>query len=171
MEQSYDPNSDLYAAEVIELRMCVAYLGENGEQRWLESLWFSSQATAFLDPVYGKHSFVACFKGATEAARIVHDSRVGVGSAYHLFRLPSSIERRVHGLILKRRPLPFASSVNEAADRLASFVKDTANLTEGPQRVGSATELASNSWVASAASLYLTAFRNGTITFPYFADA
>jgi hypothetical protein len=85
--------------QVARLRMIVGFLGEKSQRNWWPSEFFSDTAPAFLNPVFGKTATLAQYHGVKEAARRVHDDHIGVGSVFHLFRLPDSIEQCLFELL------------------------------------------------------------------------
>ena len=79
------------ATTIAELRVLIGYLGEKGQANWWGSEFFSTTAAAFLAPIFNRSLFLAQYQGATAAAAKIHDEAIGVGSIYHLFRLPIGI--------------------------------------------------------------------------------
>ena len=98
-------NSETHALrlrEITRLRMIVGYLGEKGQHNWWSSEFFSPTAPAFLNPVFGKTATLAQYHGVKEAARRVHDTHIGVGRVFHLFRLPESMEQAIFEVLTGR---------------------------------------------------------------------
>lgn len=168
-EQGKRVDYDVIVSEIMGLRLCVGYLGEKEQSNWWTSLWLSPHASAFLSPIYGSRAGAARLSGVTEAARRVHDSRIGIGRVFHLFRLPEALERRLHDATTKSLRLP--NSVEDARTRLASIARNTDKLAEGPIRIGTPVDLLENEWPAVVAGHYHAAFQAGAMTFPYFAEA
>ncbi len=171
-EKSVSKDSDL--SGIAALRICVGYLGEKEHQNWWPSAWLSANAHAFLSPVYGKRTNVAQLHGLTESARRVHDSRIGVGRAYHLFRLPEAIERQLHDAMTEAASSlfdTFPSSAEEAESKLKALASASGQLHEGPVRVGKPSDLLEKQWLSTVAAHYLGAFQANKMTFPYFAEA
>lgn len=71
---------------IINLRFAVGFFGEKEQHNWWPSLWLTKNASAFLSPIYGERLDTARYHGVVEAARRIHDERIGVGRAFHLFR-------------------------------------------------------------------------------------
>lgn len=150
--------------------MAVGLLGEKDHGNWWPSLWFTTNAMAFLSPVYGVRTDAARYQGVVEAARVVHDSRIGVGQAFHLFRLPETLERRLNDTVLRDDATSRAGGIPNKADAegLLSEVAEAVDASAGPIRVGGAKELDTSSWIKVLAGHYLSAFRSSHQTFPYF---
>ena len=82
--------------DVIVLRLAVGLLGEREQAGWWTSAFTSPASSAFLGPVFGAKVLQARYQGLLEAARRVHDERIGVGRAFraprHGARPPGSYE-------------------------------------------------------------------------------
>lgn len=173
-EKENSASNDTDLAGIATLRICVGYLGEKEHQNWWPSAWLSANAQAFLSPVYGKRANVARLHGLTESARRVHDGRIGVGRAYHLFRLPEAIERQLHDAMTESENSlfdTFPSSAKEAQSKLEALASASGQLHEGPVRVGKPSDFLEKKWLATVAAHYLCAFQANKMTFPYFAEA
>jgi hypothetical protein len=159
---------------IVRLRMIVGYLGEKGQHNWWSSEFFSTTASAFLNPVFGKTATLAQYHGVKEAARRVHDEHIGVGRVFHLFRLPESIEQAVFEVL----PDPAVTdalridieSQDAAAAALQSIVDSTDSLQEGPVQIGEVSDLEGTRWLSDAARCYEAAFNSGSRSFPYLVD-
>lgn len=158
---------------IIRLRMAIGLLGEKDHGNWWPSLWSSSNALAFLSPIYGERTEAARYQGLVETARLVHDSRIGVGRAFHLFRLPETLERRMHDAVVSGNAMSAAGSVLKEVDAEALLMEiaEPVDTSPGPIRVGSAADLEKSDWAKVLAGHYLAAFRNSQQTFPYFAES
>lgn len=160
-------------SEVVQLRLAIGLLGEKDHANWWPSLWFSSNATAFLSPIYGDRTHVARYHGLVESARRVHDSRIGVGRVFHLFRLPEPLERRLHDSVTTGGTLADFAFIRTKEDAEALLIEIGNNVAAntGPIRVGRAADLEDGAWLKTVAGHYLAAFRGSQQTFPYFAEA
>jgi hypothetical protein len=157
--------------DIAELRILVGYLGEKEQYGWLDSTFFSKSAPSFLNPVYPRTQLLAQSNGVKAAATAVHDSRIGVGNVFHLFRLPEGIESAVNELLSDKESAESlarcVSSSDDALSRLQSYGADGANSAEGPMAVGTIQELESGKALRRLAAAYASAFKQGTQTFPY----
>jgi hypothetical protein len=163
-------NSELH--DVVQLRLAIGLLGEKDHANWWPSLWFSSNAEAFLSPIYGDRTHVARYHGSVEAARRVHDSRIGVGRVFHLYSLPESLERQLHDAVTAQDGAGNLVSIptKEAAEALLAEIGSKIVASAGPIRVGSVADLEDRTWLKTVAGHYLAAFRSSQQTFPYFAE-
>ena len=103
----------------------------------------------------------------------MHDSRIGVGRAFHLFRLPETLERRLHDAVMRDNAMSSAGVVQNKVDAeaLLSDIAQPVDASPGPIRVGNAEDLERPAWAKIIAGHYLTAFQNSQQTFPYFAES
>ncbi len=159
--------------KVASLRLAVGLLGERENAGWWASGFMSPTSTAFLTPVFGTRVLQARYQGVIEAAKRVHDERIGIGRAFHLFRLPEVIEQRIHDAIQAADGtlVATASSAEGARTTLARLTGSRAEPKEGPTLIGTAVALDDLEWISQAASLYSSAFAAGIQCFPYFRDA
>lgn len=169
-EQSFSQESENIIA-ILKVRLAVGLLGEKDHYNWWPSLWFTSHAAAFLTPIYGNRITVARYHGVVEAARHVHDTHIGVGQAFHLFRLPESLERRLHDAAVTEDTLKAADAVaaKGPAEALLESTGTNVAANTGPIRVGPTDQLEGDAWLAVVAGHYLKAFKDGHQSFPYFA--
>lgn len=156
---------------IARLRMIVGFLGEQAQHNWWSSEFFSSTAPAFLNPVFGKTTLLAQYHGVKEAARRVHDERIGIGRVFHLFRLPESIEQALFAMVQDAsiaESLGIEVQSREAAEgALSQIAGGSGSLREGPVQIGSIEDIDDSGWVSGAASCYLTAFNAGSQSYPY----
>ncbi|MFL2810589.1 MAG: BrxE family protein [Paracoccaceae bacterium] len=157
---------------VIRLRAAVGLLGDKEHENWWPSLWFASNATGFLSPIYGERTGVARYQGMVQTARFVHDNRIGVGRAFHLFRLPENLERRLHDAIIRDNAIGTAGGIPSKAnaEALLEEIAEPVDANAGPIRVGNATDFERPTWTQFLAGHYLAAFKNSQQTFPYFVE-
>ncbi|MDC1249725.1 BrxE family protein [Planktomarina sp.] len=175
MSQLYQPELT-YGNEliqVIKLRIAIGLLGDNDHEGWWPSLWFASNATTYLSPIYGERTDAARYQGLVETARIVHDNRIGIGRASHLFRLPEALEGRLHDAVIKENAISAAGGIPGKADAeaLLEEIAEPIDAKIGPIRVGSAADFEGSAWTKVIAGHYLEAFKNSQQTFPYFAES
>jgi hypothetical protein len=156
---------------IAKLRMLVGYLGEKEQYGWWDSTFLSKSAPSFLNPVYPRTLLRAQCNGVTAAATAVHDSRIGVGNVFHLFRLPEGIESEVNELLSDKETVEFLisslASSEDALSRLQSHAADGANGAEGPIAIGTIKELESGRALGQLAAAYASGFKQGRQTFPY----
>jgi hypothetical protein len=160
------------ARTIAELRVLVGYLGEQAPA-WWTSQFFSSNAAAFLRPVFGRSMPLAQYQGVTAAAARVHDEHIGVGRSFHLFRLPEVYEQSAAEAFADSA---FTEGVyagikdrEQALSRLESLSR-AMTASEGPVVLGDLGESMADA-LPSLAGVYLDAFRKGIRTFPYLREA
>ena len=163
--------------EVVEviasLRLAVGFLGEQAQTAWWPSAFLGSTSKPFLLPVFPRTTALAQCRGVTHAAARVHDERIGVGSVFHLFRLPEDIEQAVHRLLEQQEPskrLSLAVNDKESALKsLKAFVTSKQPPGSGPVRVGRVSDLNKpESWRVVAAH-YVAGFQALSEVFPFFS--
>jgi hypothetical protein len=159
--------------ELLKLRLLVGFLGENTQKGWWQTAFIGQTASSFLSHIYPRTILLSQFHGVTEAARRIHDERIGVGSVFHLFRLPEEIEQDLHHMLQKGEfTLPADLLGNEIAsiEELTRIGGDTSSFSEGPVRVGSSKDILTAPMIKELAKLYSAAFAQGSKTFPYFVS-
>ena len=89
---SYD---QLQLFQLIQLRIAVAILGEETDQQWWNTKFFSLSADTFLLPIFTKTHLLTKYTSSTTAARLAHDQALA-GNCHHLFRLSEEQEIQLH---------------------------------------------------------------------------
>jgi hypothetical protein len=164
-------HSSLPGAFLVDLRILVLALGEAPHAGWWKSQFLSSVGLRFLERLYPRTTFAAAVDSATRAACSVHDSAIGRGSVFHLFRLPRQIERTIETSLIDQSSeyaLRFQPLLNNQVALLGVLEPLAGQLPTGvpagPVRIdGDGEQLA-----RAMAALYLTAFRADKQVFPYF---
>jgi len=155
--------------EIVRLRMSVALLGESDTAPWWSSSFASSASEAFMLPIFGLRTPHARYQGLVEAARLVHDDRIGVGRVYHLFRLPDHEERRAFEIAQTNMAVfGDVASPSAALALLADLASGKVQSKEGPTLITSKAAIGSQDWIGEVASLYRLAFAKSVQCFPYF---
>ena len=159
-------------AVVASVRVLVAYLGEQAPT-WWSSQFFSPNASAFLGPVFARTLFQAQCQGATAAAARLHDEHIGVGRAFHLFRLPEGVEQAIAANLVDSKfesaIRPFLASRAQALQHLAGLAEN-ATASDGPVALGDVAEDFDHK-IKVMAGLYHDAFSKGIKTFPFLREA
>ncbi len=162
--------------KLLQLRVLVGFLGEKRQAGWWQSDFWSPTAEVFLSPVFPRTVFLSQAEGASAAARLVHDQRIGVGKVFHLFRLPENLEQSVHdglqNLEVAQQLRPLLSDRQQAAEYLAkNFGKSTADNPIGPLLCGDISSIGANKTIAILANTYLSGFQRSVEVFPYFRES
>lgn len=157
---------------IAELRLLVGYLGEQAPS-WWTSKFFSSNAAAFLRPVFERSMPLAQYQGVTAAAARVHDEHIGVGRSFHLFRLPEIYEQSALGAFAEPSftvgVQDWLADPDQALSQLEILARPM-TASEGPVVLGDFSEGLSDT-LPALAGVYLDAFRKGIRTFPYLREA
>ena len=170
MEWSHDPYTQL-----AYLRTAVAYLGESSNYHWWDTNFLSPTGQQFLSINFPRTAFAAGFNSTVSAAKRLHDEHIGKGGVYHLFRLPSHIEERIHKLVLHAEGEDLEvfeeciQSKEAALDTLACFtVNIEGGSAEGPVQIGTFKNQLSNAERVELGEYYMCAFNDQKRCFPYF---
>lgn len=156
-------------SDVLKVRVLVGYLGESHRSNWWPSLFFDRTSEPFLAPTFAHTAGNARVVGVTEAARRVHDDAIGVGRAFHLFRLPETHEQNLHRALATSQQIAVIESAEIALEQLQTLSSDNVEVKIGPVHVGPLNMLADAEWVPAVAGHYYAAFTAGVPSFPYFA--
>ncbi len=156
---------------IVELRLLIGLLGEKAQYHWWDSHFMSATSTAFLAPVFSRTLLLAQYHGVCEAAMRVHDEHIGVGTHFHLYRLPDALERAAakkltDGDHAQSMPAVWADGETALA-RLNRLAVTVAQTSEGPVVVGRYADADLKALLHQAAYHYLQAFHQGYRCFPY----
>lgn len=153
------------------LRALVAFLGEKDQCGWWDCSFLGATGRKFLAITHPRSYVTAGVLAASEAARRVHDARIGKGRVYHLFRLPHATEQKLHRQVLTKEANALVASLEskeQALRTLESLAKDPDSTPNGPVKLGDAKSLSSSTVVAKLAGIYLGAFKSAKQAMPYF---
>ncbi|MGA2226201.1 MAG: BrxE family protein [Syntrophobacteraceae bacterium] len=156
---------------LLKLRTLVAYLGEKDQFNWWDTNFLSITGQRFLKVNFPRSAFSAGVHSVTEAAKQLHDSRIGRGRVFHLFRLPAETEEKLHNLLLNSDPATLPSYLGpkeQAFMELRKMSDSTLDAPEGPVQVGTGKNILSEFAIGEMAKHYYAAFNSGKQTFPYF---
>jgi hypothetical protein len=157
---------------LLHLRLTVGFLGERAQFAWWPTAFYESSSRLFLEPAFPKTLRLAQYHGVVEAARLLHDEHLSVGS-YHLFRLPEEVEEDLHALLLGTADDDLSIGASQSKETAIAALKRAAHVpalkSEGPTKVGSISDLGAPS-IQKVAEHYLTAFSNNIKTYPYFVS-
>jgi hypothetical protein len=157
--------------QLLLLRALVAYLGEKAQYGWWDCSFLRETGRKYLAITHPRSHVATGVMAACEAARRVHDARIGKGRVYHLFRLPSATEQKLqrHALATDAAALVAAlESKAKALRTLETLAKDPNGNPDGPVRLGGTKMLASSPIIGKLAGIYLGAFQASKQTMPYF---
>lgn len=153
------------------LRAAVGLLGEQAQ--WWNSTFCSANGKVFLSPVFPRTYILAQLQGVSDAAALVHNDRIGVGNAFHLFRLPEDLEQGLHNIACGEAAQEI-SEVIHSDDSAIQFLRKCAGSVckdaVGPVMVGQVSSLREASSWRDVAAFYVSAFEKHNEAFPFFSD-
>jgi len=163
----------LLIEDLITIRAIVGFLGEKSQFGWWDTNFLSETGLKFLNITFPRTAFSAGVNSIAEAARRLHDSRIGKGRVYHLFRMPEFVEQRIHIRLTDFDPsalLPLFKDKNTALEKLQSMTDSSLEASEGPVQVGNGRNLLQLYSLKKVVKHYACAFEKGIQTFPYFSE-
>ncbi len=163
----------LISSDFLFMRLLVGYLGEKDQFNCWPTTFICSFSNLFLSPVFPRTTLLSQYHGILEAARRLHDERIGVGSVFHLFRLPEVREQELHGILNDDGPSLSMESFASRDSALAALQKiadgDT-SASEGPVKLGSTQDIMTPDGIRDIARSYTAAFDQGVKCYPYFVS-
>jgi hypothetical protein len=158
---------------IASLRLAVGLLGEQVQPAWWPSAFLGATSKPFLSPVFPKTTILAQCRGVTRAAARIHDERIGVGSVFHLFRLPEDIEQAIHRLLAHpehaQRLSALVKDRESAVSALKSLAANKKVSIDGPVRIGRTIDISNDESWRSAAAHYAAGFHASSEVFPFFS--
>ena len=157
--------------QIALLRFTIGYLGE--QRKWWNSTFCSPVSKSFLSPVFPKTFALAQLQGVSMAALRVHDEHIGIGNAFHLFRLPEDVEQKIPSMVKTEEENAFLTCIasqQAALDFLNENSGESDREAVGPIRVSTIASLNTSGIWREVAALYLQAFNNNEQVFPFFSD-
>jgi len=160
---------------IVELRLLVGFLGEKTQNNWWASNFINPSSEAFLSPVFARTTLLSQYHGVCEAALLVHDDHIGIGSNYHLYRLPDSVEhsaaKTLEDGIFKDQLKSYLASTKSVLSRLKELCTAADEKAEGPLVVGDFSDGELENLLKKLAAHYLKAFTEDYKCFPYMREA
>lgn len=159
--------------DLISLRAIVGFLGEKSQHGWWDTNFLSETGQKFLRITFPRTAVSAGVNSVTEAARRLHDSHIGKGRVYHLFRMPEFVEHRIHKSLSDFDASELLSSLKAketAFENLLTMTDSDLETPEGPIQVGTGRDLLQLSSLKKIAKHYANAFENAIRSFPYFSE-
>jgi hypothetical protein len=163
----------LILSDFLFMRLLVGYLGEKYQFNWWPTTFIGPSSNLFLSPVFPRTTLLSQYHGILEAARRVHDERIGVGSVFHLFRLPEVREQELHGILSDGRSslsMESFASRDAALAALQKIADGDTSASEGPVKLGSAQEILTSNGIRDISRSYTAAFTQGVKCYPYFVS-
>lgn len=163
----------LISSDFLFMRLLVGYLGEKDQSNWWPTTFICSFSNLFLSPVFPRTTLLSQYHGILEAARRLHDERIGVGSVFHLFRLPEVYEQELHGILSDDGPslsMESFASRDYALAALQKIADGDTSASEGPVKLGGAQDIMTPDGIRDIARSYTAAFAQGVKCYPYFVS-
>lgn len=162
-------------SKIAKARLIIGYLGEKDQFKWWESSFLSSSSSAFLLHPYPRTTLLAQYNGVCETALLVHDEFIGVGSNYHLYRLPVSIEEYAARLVQEPEFFEELKDSLESRDGAINTLQNMSNSSVetsiGPVKVGIFSDESLESKLELMVSHYIHAYKEGYRCFPFMGTA
>jgi hypothetical protein len=160
------------ATDWLRLRLAVSYLGEKAQKNWWPTSFYESSSRPFLEPTFPRSSYLAQYQGACASARQVHDAHIGIGNAFHLFRLPAELEQDLFNAFRGMDAIEISTatqSFDAAREVLVAFVEGggAVMLGEGPVMISPWPNRPTRTTIAGLAQAYHYALENNIEVFPY----
>lgn len=161
---------DSLAKKIILYRTLIGFLGEKSQYNWWDTSFLGKTSLSYLEINFPRTALSASIKSVSEAAKRVHDARIGKGRIIHLFRLPSSIEQKIGSEIQNVNGegiLQHLVDKNTALTELGEIADNETNLQQGPSIISESTTFLSEQGIKEIAGKYLWAFKKNCKIFPY----
>lgn len=166
-------NTKLYKL-IADLKLLIGFLGEKTQHNWWGSNFLGKASGSFLSHPFPRTTLLSQYYGASEAALLIHDERIGLGQNYHLFRLPDSLERKIaHTIQDPNYEIAFMKML-ESKDHAEAYLSDMVpniDAKDGPMDIGLFSDNDLKTLILNAGGCYLTAFRQGKQSFPFMRGA
>ncbi len=163
-------NTDI-TVKIVTLRILIGFLGEKSQYNWWDTNFLSKTGRQFLAINFPRSTFAAGCNSVSEAAKRIHDKRIGKGSVYHLFRFSTSIENLIHKCLISTDYGELFSHLKDkdtVLKELQKFISSTITAPEGPVQIGTSKNMLSDFAIDELARHYHDAFSRGKQCFPYF---
>jgi hypothetical protein len=157
--------------KLVKLRLLVGFLGEKRQANWWDCGFLDATGRRFLETTFPRTAFFAALHSTVEAARLLHDSRIGRVGVFHLFRLPVDNEDALEAQnsdVRSEDALSWISSRETAIEELGRMDEAHVSAPEGPVQVGFADKIFAPGLISELAAHYHSAFRGNFQCFPYF---
>lgn len=164
------------AHQLLNLRTIIAALGEISPSPWWRTQFLSDAGLRATCRIFPRTALSAAVNSVSEAARLDHDRKVGVGRRYHLFRLPTEWEEAVTAILeepehqIEAKQL-LMSGRDGLLKKLEIFAKGAKHGSkEGPVSIGLPGRIGTTEAMAELAANYLLAFSKSQRCYPYFEE-
>lgn len=159
-----------FISQVLSVRVLVLTLGEAQHANWWRSEFLSSTGLSFFARLYPRSTYAQAIMATSRAALELHDSSIGKGSIFHLFRLSSDMEIGINEFLFQnsKELEKEISMLSDNQDKLLSLLSSQAtqkgDFKGGPVQI----KVDKLNLPSAMAAAYAWAFRNNKQLFPYF---
>lgn len=160
--------------QVLRLRLLVGFLGEKRQANWWDCGFLAPTGLRFLQTTFPRTAIEAALRSTSQAARSLHDSRIGRVGVFHLFRLPPEKEDILESLVKQITEFEVPKllvSTETALGALGSLAKTRLTAPAGPVQVGIPKSIFTPTAISEMAAHYHSALAGGFQCFPYFVDS
>lgn len=160
--------------QLLSIRVVVAALGEQHPAPWWRTKFLTEAGLRATSRVFPRTAVAAAINSVSEAARLDHDRKVGVGRRYHLFRLPTEWEEAVSAILKEPEHQSEAKQLlmsgrDGLLKKLELFAKGAKHTSkEGPVSIGLAGRIGTTEAISELAANYFRAFTHSQKCYPYF---
>lgn len=156
---------------LVTVRLLCAYLGEAEQFGWWRTSFLSPTGRRYLEFNFPRTVLSAGLNSAAQAAKELHDRRIGRTGIFHLFRLPHDVEHDIHRLLASELKANLNALIKDrdfAMKSLGELAESERVEVEGPLYISSVVQLIHRPSLRKLAACYFSAFKNGKQAFPYF---
>jgi hypothetical protein len=164
-------DAEIRLGNLAKLRILVGYLGESDQFDWWRTSFLSPTGRRYLEFNFPRTVLSAGINSVSQAAKELHDRRIGRNGVFHLFRLPHAIEQDLHLLLasdFKDELDDMIQGGERAMKVLGELAEGEKMQTEGPTRVSGIGQITHRPSLRKLAACYFSAFETGKQAFPYF---
>ena len=157
-------------SQVLSIRILVLTLGESRHTNWWKSEFLSPTGLSFFTRLYPRSTFAQAIMSTTRSALELHDSSIGKGSVFHLFRLSNEMEFGINEYLfqnskgLEKEFSKLSDDRDKLLNLLSSQAAQKSDFKGGPVQI----KVDIPNLPSAMATAYSWAFRNNKQVFPYF---
>lgn len=155
--------------KLIQLRTIIGFLGERTQFNWWDTQFLGETAFGYLELNFPRTRFSAALQSVSEAAKRVHDERIGKGKVNHLFRMTAHYEYQIANYLRitsEDKFLKFLENKEIALGCLPGFINGESPTNQGPIRINGDSFFTVKG-LDNVAAYYSHAFASNIKSFPY----
>jgi hypothetical protein len=163
--------------DLIALRLIVGALGERCAPPWWKTQFLTDVGMRAMVRILPRTALSGALTSISIVVREDHDKRIGDAGRYHLFRLPTAVERALMSALLNDAVIQtqVLAPLQKGKDGLVEALESQANgrpvrTTEGPVLLGKPESLSKMPTLQEMAAFYRDSFAMDRRAVPYFQD-